>query len=114
VWAFSVRDRFGSAGLTGIVSVSIEGTTATIEDFVLSCRVMSRRVEEAMLHTAARFAREGGATTLVASYIPTAKNAPCLEFLHRSGMRVDASGQMFTWDLASDYPLPPSVTIERT
>jgi FkbH-like protein len=114
VWAFSVRDRFGAAGLTGIVSVSIQGTTAAIEDFVLSCRVMSRRVEETMLHTAARFARDAGANTLVAGYIATAKNAPCLEFLQRSGMQADASGHAFTWDLASDYPLPPSVTVERT
>lgn len=113
VWAFSVRDRFGSAGLTGIVSVALDGAVASVEDFVMSCRVMSRRVEETMLHTAATFAREAGATTLVADYLPTAKNKPCLEFLERSGMRAEAGGHRFTWDLAAEYPRPTAVAIEH-
>lgn len=109
LWTFTVEDRFGAAGLTGIVSVAHDGSTATIEDFVLSCRVMGRRVEEAMLHTAARFAREVGARKLVATYVPTEKNAPCLEFFERSGLT--ASGREFVWDLEREYALPSSITV---
>src|SRR6185312_693785 len=36
LWAVSVRDRFGDAGLTGILSVEVEGKTAKIVDYVLS------------------------------------------------------------------------------
>ena len=112
-WVFSVEDRFGAAGLTGIVSVSHDRATATLDDFVLSCRVMGRRVEEAMLHVAARFARDVGAKKLVATYAPTPKNRPCLEFFQRSGLTVDAKGDEFVWDLRSEYPPPSSVTIEE-
>ena len=112
-WVFSVEDRFGAAGLTGIVSVSHDGTTAKLDDFVLSCRVMGRRVEEAMLHVAARYARDVGAKKIVAAYAPTAKNKPCLEFFQRSGWTADSNGEEFVWDLRSEYPAPKSVTIEE-
>ena len=51
--ACRVADRLGDAGLTGIVSVEVDGRRRTLVDFVLSCRVMGRRVEETMLHLAA-------------------------------------------------------------
>jgi FkbH-like protein len=57
LWAVQVEDRFGDAGLTGIVSVEVSQTVATIVDFVLSCRVMGRKIEQAMVHVAVEHAR---------------------------------------------------------
>src|SRR5262249_40773243 len=51
-WTFRVSDRFGDAGLTGIISLAKEGAKAEIIDFILSCRIIGRKVEETMLHTA--------------------------------------------------------------
>jgi FkbH-like protein len=110
LWTFSVSDRFGASGLTGIISLSLDGSTAFIEDFVLSCRVMGRRVEESMLHVACRFAGEH-AKQLVAAYVPTAKNVLCLEFFNRSGLKANATGDTFTWDLRDEYPPPACVKI---
>jgi FkbH-like protein len=107
-WAFRVRDRFGDAGLTGIASLSVQGGRAQVVDFVLSCRVMGRRVEEAMLAFLVRRAREAGAREIAATCVPTPRNGPCLDFWRRSGF-ASADGLRFTWDTSAEYPLPQAL-----
>ena len=107
----SVADKFGDSGLTGILSLEIDGKEARIVDFVLSCRVMGRRIEETMLCIATRHAANAGAGRLVADYSATQKNRPCLEFFEsRSDFTRD--GDTFGWDLHTDYPPPGGVTIK--
>lgn len=112
LWTIRVADRFGGSGLAGIVSLEIEGLTGTIIDFVLSCRVMGKKVEEAMLHVVSEYARSQGIRTLQARYLPTEKNRPCLEFWQRSGFVPDGSGTLFSWNLGTPYPMPESVVVE--
>jgi len=89
-----------------------EGSSATIADFVLSCRVMGRRVEETMLHFVANAARQLGVRQLKATYTPTAKNKVCLAFWkERSGFEVDASGESFTLRLETPHPLPNGIEL---
>ena len=45
VWALDVADKFGAAGLTGVVVMRFDGETATIESLFMSCRVLGRGVE---------------------------------------------------------------------
>jgi FkbH-like protein len=111
VLTLSVSDRVGAAGLTGILSMEHEGAACRIVDFVLSCRVMGRRVEELMLHLAVESARAHGAHRVTARLLPTAKNKPCHDFLAGCGFSVDASGQLFSWDAAVVFPAPPSVRV---
>jgi FkbH-like protein len=92
VWTVSVRDRFGDAGLTGILGLARVGDDVAVEDFVLSCRVMARRVEETMLWAAkVRGAALGGRRLLV-SPIVTAKNKPCLDFFAGAGLESAGAG----------------------
>src|SRR4051794_5936939 len=70
LWTVSVSDRFGDAGLTGIVSVEAEGSVTRIVDYLLSCRVMGRKIEEAMVHVAVETARLSGATSVEARLLP--------------------------------------------
>jgi FkbH-like protein len=104
LWTVSVADRFGDAGLTGIVSVEYEAEQAIVSDFVLSCRVMGRKIEETLLHLAVSAARRRGLPRVRARYLPTKKNKPCLEFFQRSGF--EASGNDFLWDASRDYGCP--------
>ena len=112
VWTFRVSDRFGDAGLTGILSVQVDAGTARIVDFVVSCRVLGRRVEEAMLHQAVEYGRAAGLKKVEALYQPTARNAPCRDFLERSGF-ANGDGRTFWWDLATPYGPPAHVHIDR-
>jgi FkbH-like protein len=118
VHAFRVRDRFGEAGLTGILGLRIAGELALVEDFVLSCRVMGRKVEETIVHVASELAREAGSRILRAEYLPSAKNGPCLAFWRRSGLASEGEGETgairFAWSLEQTYPLPSVVSLERS
>jgi len=111
VLAFRVADRFGDSGLTGILTLDFNGSDASIADFILSCRVMGRQVEEAMLAVAVECARRAGAEKLLAEFIPTAKNKPCHEFWMRSGFDRDDAGYRFTWQVAREYSRPSSVEL---
>jgi FkbH-like protein len=111
-WAITVGDRFGDAGLTGLISLEADNCVGRIVDYVLSCRVMGRKVEEAMLHLAVREAQRRGLSAVEGLYQQTAKNKPALTFFQKSGF-ASADGARFVWDVHNDYPLPDVVTLER-
>ncbi len=60
LWTIHVRDRVGDAGLTGLLGLATGGEAVEIVDYVLSCRVMGRRVEETLLWAAGRRTRALG------------------------------------------------------
>jgi len=113
VWTFSVLDKFGDSGLTGIVSLEQDNKKGKIVDFVLSCRVMGRKVEETMLYTAVEYARSVGLDEIYAQYIPTPKNKPCLEFWKSSGFNHNQKDNVFTWKIKDGYLLPDCIEIDR-
>lgn len=86
VYSLSVTDRFGSAGLTGIVLVDWVGKTARIAGFLMSCRVIGRGVEFSIWPQIARDASERGCQMLEAEFIPTSKNAQVADFYERLGL----------------------------
>jgi FkbH-like protein len=112
LFAVRVADRFGDSGLTGIVTLELDGETATMTDFILSCRVMGRKVEQTMLAIATDYCRGAGSQRLSARYIPTTKNRPCHEFWMESGFAHDAANTVFSWDLTRVYPLPKFVEVQ--
>ena len=110
IWGFRVKDRFGDSGLAGILSLEILTDRAVIVDFILSCRVMGRRVEEAMIQVACNWICSCGLTRLEAAYRPTPKNLPCLEFLKKSGSEEEGTG-IFVWNTAKQHPDTSAVRI---
>lgn len=111
--AFRVIDKYGDYGLVGISSLNLSGgAEATVVDFILSCRVMGRKVEETMLYVLSICAKSRGATELHFSYHPTAKNQPCLRFLDSAGLKRDGDGKTFILELAQLYPKPAMITLE--
>ena len=107
---FRVADRFGDSGLTGIVGLEFDGREAALVDFLLSCRVMGRGVEEAMLHAAVSHCRARGASTLRAAFKPTPRNAPCLDFFGRSGLQA-TNDHVFSWETSRPYDCPPWIAV---
>jgi FkbH-like protein len=110
VITFRVADRFGDSGLTGLIGLACDGRSARLTDFLVSCRVLGRGVEETLLHVAINHARAQNAVELVAEFVPTDRNKPCLEFFRRSGLRADGDGR-FVWNTAEPYPPPPYIVI---
>jgi FkbH-like protein len=109
-WTVHVSDRFGDAGLTGLLSLAREGDDVQMADYVLSCRVMGRRVEETMLWAGRRRAAALGGRRLVVSPVATAKNKPCLDFMARAGMPQAANE--YVPPAVADEPSPALVAVE--
>ena len=86
VYSFAVSDRFGDAGLTGVVIVAYAGATVTVDTFLMSCRVIGRGVEAAVWAHVMAAAAQRGARTVRAEYVATAKNALVADFFDRMGL----------------------------
>jgi FkbH-like protein len=73
---FRLRDRFGDNGLVGVMLGVVDEPAATLEIdlWLMSCRVLGRRMEELMCGTLMQAASERGLTRLRGRYVPTAKN----------------------------------------
>jgi FkbH-like protein len=79
-FTFHVSDRFGDFGLTGLASLSLAGAEARIVDFVMSCRIMGKKVEEALLGYTLTQARAAGADQFVAPIVDGPRNGPAKAF----------------------------------
>jgi FkbH-like protein len=79
-WVIRVRDRFGDAGVVGLALARNQGNACHIDSFLLSCRVIGRGIETALLAFIADNAQRAGATRIVGEFIPTKKNAPSASF----------------------------------
>ena len=113
LWTFRVSDKFGDSGLTGIISVEVEEYNARIIDFILSCRVFGRKIEETMLHVATEYASAKNVKDIFAIFIPTPKNKPCLDFFKKSGFNYEKDNQIFSYHITdSHYPTPKHIKIE--
>lgn len=75
-WTVQLTDRFGDSGVVGLMIVEAMSAVWRINTLLMSCRVIGRTVETAMLAWLANQARLAGVRTLVGGYIPTRKNAP--------------------------------------
>lgn len=80
-FTFSVADRFGDAGLTGIVTVEPEDDDYRVTDYVMSCRVMGKGIEDAIIAEVIRQTGAKGKLRIEAA--PTKKNGPAREFVER-------------------------------
>lgn len=98
VYSVSSRDRFGDDGIIGVFILRFEEPECRIDTFLLSCRVIGREIEQAMLAFIAELARDRGVGTVVGEFLPTAKNKPASGFYER--MRFEAmSDTLFRADL---------------
>ncbi len=100
VLACDYADRFGQEGTIGVAFVDV--ASGELANLLLSCRVLGRGVEDALLGEAARRVSERGHGRLRARFVPTARNGVAAEFLGRNGFALEpagAGGLVGEWDL---------------
>ena len=110
VWSIRVSDKFGDAGLTGILGLEMRGDTAFVPDFVLSCRVMGRKVEDAMIAFLVAEAARRGAKNLLFEFSPTSKNKPCLDFFSGGNLQREGN-ETFLWPLSQPWQSPQAIQL---
>jgi amino acid adenylation domain-containing protein/FkbH-like protein len=100
-WVIDVEDRFGDYGLVGVVMGKGGERKLTLDTFLLSCRVLGRGVENAVLHGLRRYCEEQDLKMIEADYIPSEKNKLFLEFLEETHWQ--SEGQ---WGNGVRYRIP--------
>ncbi len=112
-----VSDRFGDEGWVGFALFEREDDRARLDTFLLSCRVIGRKVEHAFLAACLEDLHAAGVGRVEASYRPTPKNAPCESFLGDAGFaRTGETPEevSYTLDLSGGAPpLPAHIRLDR-
>lgn len=76
----NVSDRFGDYGLVGLVICIEANRELLVDTFLLSCRVLGRGVEHAILRHLAAIARSRGIETVSMPFNKTTRNEPASAF----------------------------------
>ena len=76
VYLYDVSDCFGDYGLVFAAIVDRGGSIPVIKDVVMSCRVMGKRVEYALIEEIENDLQAKGYDSVKAVFIPTSKNKP--------------------------------------
>jgi FkbH-like protein len=104
IFSIKVRDRFGDHGLVGVAITHDQGELCEVDTFLLSCRVIGRTVETALLAHLAESAAQRGRKRLIGWFLPTKKNAPARDFYQQHGFEkqeANGTGSLWTFDLRS-------------
>jgi len=95
VLAFSVSDKFGDSGVTGLCIINIDSNRkiADIDTFMMSCRVIGRNIEYAFMDFLIHYIRDHEINVVKAKYIQTQKNEQVKDFFDKCSFLLKYSGE---------------------
>jgi FkbH-like protein len=105
VVSLRVKDRFGDHGIVGAAITFDRTELCEIDTFLLSCRVIGRSLEMALLFHLTKSAKTAGCTRLAGWFLPTKKNAPASNFFRQNGFQCESqsgSGSFWVLDLENE------------
>jgi FkbH-like protein len=113
-----LRDKLGDNGMISVVICRRTETVVwEIDTWLMSCRVLGRRVEEAVLLELLDQAKRQGIVKLLGVYRPTDRNRLVEEHYARLGFTLAGKGAdgSTAWelDVASANPAPPPMAVRR-
>jgi len=100
-WGIRCQDKFGDYGIVGVVITKCEGDFATVEEFVMSCRVAKKQCEYSVIYALAKRAAEQGLPILKARLVKTGRNAALIAAFDEMPFEKTASSD----DNSFDYQL---------
>jgi FkbH-like protein len=98
-----VSDKYGSYGTVGFCLVKDKPDTVEVLDFMLSCRVQSKFIEQALFSHLLEHHNPGGAKAIWVNFKKTARNTPAHNVLLAIGFQPCAPGRDGTDRVATDY-----------
>lgn len=112
-----LEDRFGDNGVVTVVAGQQEGALLHLRLWLMSCRVLKRGMEDAMMDAVVADAAARGVKTICGYYYPTAKNAMVKEFYAEMGfaqIKADENGNtVWNLDVAAYTARHPHMEILR-
>jgi FkbH-like protein len=107
-----IRDKFGDNGITGVFIVEKTNSDEWLLDtFLLSCRVMGREAEKAILYFIINEAKNSNIKILKAKFIPTEKNKPIENFL--TDCQFYKKDDIWIYNLNKPFNMPNFLTLSE-
>jgi len=111
MFTFKLRDNFGDYGLIGIISFNANNKKIEIVDFILSCRAMSKKVENAMIAFVYEYMKLNNIKTASYKYIKSKKNKPILDFL--KSLDPNNNKNLFKFSINKKFNFPKELKISK-
>lgn len=104
VLCIEVNDIYGSYGITGVVIIQTFKEEWSIDSFLLSCRILGKNIEYALITYIIKKAAAMGVVRIIGEFLPTKKNAPAKNFFGESGFHQKSGGDIEAWvfDISTD------------
>lgn len=114
VFLYKVTDKFGDNGIVAAAIVEY-GKEAVITEFTMSCRVMGRKIEDAIIEDMEISARTHGYVELIGVYKPTEKNKPVKDLYPALGYEIKRTYDdgMSEYSIALGTDLKRKIHVER-
>lgn len=110
VHGYHVWDIFGDYGITGVTMIRTEGDVWFMDTFLLSCRVLGKHVELAIMGAIMKAAAKRHVQTVFAEIVPTSKNQPVRGLYESCGftsINSDDGVLRYSFSLKKDQCTPP-------
>jgi FkbH-like protein len=111
VYGVGVKDRYSSYELMGLIILEPIGDRLHIDSFLLSCRILGRTLETAVLAFACERAQKLGKIALSAEIVKTERNTPVRDVYSRHGFADIGEGR-FELQLSSPISVPAYFTVD--
>jgi FkbH-like protein len=110
-----VTDKFGDQGIVITATVSIRGSDAEIETFLMSCRVIGREIEKAFLVNLLLTLAKRGIERVTARFLSTQKNGLVCGFYQENGFSfIGGDDSASSWAFDLNTQLPPETQFVAT
>lgn len=101
-----LEDKFGDNGVVSVLIGTKKGTALHMDLWLMSCRVLKRDMEYAMMDTLVKKCKEQGIKTIIGYYYPTIKNEMVKNFYSKMGFRKirEDENHNTTWEFSLEDP----------
>ncbi len=93
--SINVKDKFGDSGISSVYIIKKLSDEWILDTFLLSCRVMGRNIENAIISHILLNAKENNVSVVKGIFVPTEKNHPANSFFSDNGFTKEGNFWVF-------------------
>lgn len=103
-YVVEIKDRFGMYGIVGLLIGTVSDTKYVVDTFLLSCRVLGRKIEEVILCQIREMCKQNGCNSVILLATVTDRNKPFMDFISRTGwINKGKDGERLSYEISSDH-----------
>jgi FkbH-like protein len=111
VFSISLQDKFGQLGIVGVAILKYEQQTCIVDTFLMSCRVLGRKIETVFLGNCIDRAKMRKCDQVFMNYQPTDKNQQMIGFFEKNGSKIISKNDAMANHI---YLLRNSIAVDQT